>query len=306
MSWRSKTAVTSENIDNVHYIVLADRWVKVRELAEAISISIDKVHFILLLELDTKKLCAWWVLRLFIVEQKRNRMRTSAGCLQVFKKYSTESLRRFVTMDETWIHPYSLEVKEQSKKWTGWEKSAPEKAKSVPSTGKVMASVFWDAKGNLFIDYLLKEKTITGKYCTSLVERLKTAIAEKRPGMAMKTVLFHQDNVPLHSSRVTEQKLAELRFELLSHQAYSLHLAPSICSGNSVLFELDNNLCAMQRPSRRSTTILKGLKKTTLGKESRTWRNVKPSALNFEEIISKNTVRYKTQIVVFHIEPSYL
>jgi hypothetical protein len=34
----------------------------------------------------------------------------------------------------------------------------------VPSAGKVMASVFWDAEGILFIDYLEKDKTITEKY----------------------------------------------------------------------------------------------------------------------------------------------
>ena len=36
------------------------------------------------------------------------------------------------------------------------------------------------------------------------------------------------------------------------------------------------------------------------------WRNIGLSALNFEEIISKNEVRYETKISVFHIEPSYL
>jgi hypothetical protein len=40
----------------------------------------------------------------------------------------------------------------------------PKKTRSVPSAGKVMASVFWDAEGNLFIDYLEKGKTITGEY----------------------------------------------------------------------------------------------------------------------------------------------
>jgi len=38
---------------------------------------------------------------------------------------------------------------------------APKKTGLVPSAGKVMASVFWDAEGILFIDYLEKGKTIT-------------------------------------------------------------------------------------------------------------------------------------------------
>ena len=37
-----KSAVTAENIDKVHDIVLSDRCVKMRELADAVGISTDK------------------------------------------------------------------------------------------------------------------------------------------------------------------------------------------------------------------------------------------------------------------------
>ena len=61
-------------------------------------------------------------------------------------------------MDETWIHHYTPESKQQSKQWTEACCSVPKKTRSVPSAGKVMASVFWDAEGILFIDYLEKVK----------------------------------------------------------------------------------------------------------------------------------------------------
>jgi hypothetical protein len=44
--------------------------------------------------------------------------------------------------------------------------------RSVPSAGKVMALVFWDAEGILFIDYFEKGKTITGEYYCNLLTRL--------------------------------------------------------------------------------------------------------------------------------------
>jgi hypothetical protein len=50
--------------------------------------------------------------------------------------------------------------------------SAPKKTWSVPSAGKVTASVFWDAEGNLFIDYLEKGKKLTGEYYYNLLTRL--------------------------------------------------------------------------------------------------------------------------------------
>jgi hypothetical protein len=50
-----------------------------------------------------------------------------------------------------------------SQNWTEAGCSAPKKTRSVPSAEKVMASVFWNAEGILFIDYLEKGKTITGE-----------------------------------------------------------------------------------------------------------------------------------------------
>jgi hypothetical protein len=49
-----------------------------------------------------------------------------------------------------------------------------------------MAPVFWDAEGILFIDYLEKDKTITGKYYSNLLIRLDEKIREKRPGLQKK------------------------------------------------------------------------------------------------------------------------
>ncbi|EYB85943.1 hypothetical protein Y032_0287g1428 [Ancylostoma ceylanicum] len=90
-----------------------------------------------------------------------------------------------------------------------------------------MASVFWDAKGILLIDYLQEGNTVTEQYYASLLEKLKVADEEKRPGMLKEKILFLHDNAPAHSSAVAQQKLAKLRFEILPHPAYSPDLAPS-------------------------------------------------------------------------------
>jgi histone-lysine N-methyltransferase SETMAR len=78
------------------------------------------------------------------------------------KSRKIDFVRRFIAMDETWIHHYTQESKHQSKQWTEAGCSATKKTRSVPSAGKVMALVFWDAEGILFIDYLEKGKTNRG------------------------------------------------------------------------------------------------------------------------------------------------
>jgi len=117
-------------------------------------------------------------------------MKISEQCLELFNKNKTHFVRRFITMDETWIHRYTPESKQQSKQWTEAGCSAPKKTRSVPSAGKVMASVFWDTEGILFIDYLEKGKTITGEYYCNLLTRLDEKFREKRPGFQRKRSSF--------------------------------------------------------------------------------------------------------------------
>jgi len=200
---------------------------KVREIAETRGISKELVGYILHEELDMKKVCARWVMRLLPADQKRTRMKTPEQCLERFNKNKTDFVHRFITMDETWIHHYTPESKQQSKKWTEASCSAPKKTRSVPSAGKVMASVFWDAEGVLFIDYLEKGKTITGEYYYNLLTRLDKKIREKRSGLQKKKIIFYQDSAPAHKSVLAMGKLRGLHYELLEHPPYSPGLAPS-------------------------------------------------------------------------------
>jgi histone-lysine N-methyltransferase SETMAR len=62
-----------------------------------------------------KKLCARWVPRLLTADQKRTRMKISEQCLELFNKNKTDFVRQFMTMDETRIHHYTPESKQQLK-----------------------------------------------------------------------------------------------------------------------------------------------------------------------------------------------
>ena len=223
---RPKSA-TPEIIEQMHDMVLDDRRMKVREIAETIGISKKCVGYILHEELDMEKLCARWAPRLLTADQKRTRMKISEQCLERFNKNKTDFVRRFITMDETWSHHYTPESKQQTKQWTEAGCSAPKMTRSVPSAGNVMPSVFWDAEGILFIDYLEKGKTITGEYYSNLLTRLDGKLCEKRPGLQKKKIIFQQDNAPAHKSVLAKGKLRDLHHELLEHLPYSPRLAPS-------------------------------------------------------------------------------
>ena len=219
------TATTEDNVTKIHDLVLADRRLKVREIAEGVGISKDRVGHILHKILGMRKLLARWVPRLLTPDNKRIRETISEQCLTLFKRNPKEFLRRFVTVDETWIHWYTPETKQQSKQWIFLDESAPKKAKTVRSAGKVMATVFWDSQDVIYIDYLEKGKTNTGLYYAELLGRFDAELQKKRPHLAKKKVLFHHGNASGHTSAVATAKLVELGYELLPHPPYSPDLA---------------------------------------------------------------------------------
>jgi len=70
-----KSTPPPEIIEQVHDVVLDDRRMKVREIADTTGISKECVRYILHEELDMKKLCARWVPRSLTEYQKRTRMK---------------------------------------------------------------------------------------------------------------------------------------------------------------------------------------------------------------------------------------
>ena len=113
-SRRPKTATTDEIIAKVHQMVLDDRRIKVREIAEVMNMSIERICHILNQHLGMRKPAARWVPRFLTVDQKRARMNISNALLAQFRHNKFEFLRRLITVDETWLHHYTPETKIQS------------------------------------------------------------------------------------------------------------------------------------------------------------------------------------------------
>jgi len=136
-------------------------------------------------------------------------------------------LQRFVTMDETWIHHYTSETKQQSKQWTaqqiGFEK---DEMRSI-RWKKWWRQFFWDMKRILLIEYLEKGKNHYWRILCITFGPIKSSDCRETSRNGQKKVLFHHDNTPTHSCHLAQQKLIELRFELLPHPIYLSDLAPS-------------------------------------------------------------------------------
>ena len=103
------SAVVQENTKKFHKLVLVDRKLKLREIAEDLKISEASIFTILHKHLSIRKLCSKWVPHLLTVNQKQQIVDDSECCLQLFQRNKKELLHRYVTMDETWIHHFTPE-----------------------------------------------------------------------------------------------------------------------------------------------------------------------------------------------------
>ena len=137
------------------------------EIAPALDISHGSVSTIIYDRLGMHKLIARWVPNSLSDEQMATRASVCSSLLKHFRS-KDDFLLRLVTVDESWVHYYEPENKAQSRQWVGPGSPRPKKFKTQPSAGRVMATVFLDAKGIITLDFLLKRSTITGVYNANL------------------------------------------------------------------------------------------------------------------------------------------
>lgn len=230
-SGRPSTSRTPNVSDEVARVIDSDRRLTLDEillrLPPNIELSRATLHRIISGDLRLSKVCARWVPRLLSDQHKEQRVDAALQFLQFFEDEGEGLFDRIVTGDETWIHHWTPESKRQSMVWKKKDEPTPKKAKVVESAGKVMATVFWDSKGVLLIDYLPRGTTITAaRYC-EVLENLRRAIQNKRRGKLSKTVFLFHDNARPHAARETQALLEQFRWDVFGHPPYSPDLAPS-------------------------------------------------------------------------------
>ena len=100
-----------ENTKKILKIILSERKVKLQEIADILKTSKSTVFKVVHKNLSMKKLYPKWVPRLLTMEQKQQRIHDSERYLKLFTHNEKDFLRRYITMNETWIHHFTPESK---------------------------------------------------------------------------------------------------------------------------------------------------------------------------------------------------
>ncbi|KAF7235648.1 hypothetical protein EYD10_17547, partial [Varanus komodoensis] len=220
-------ATTKENVKKIEKLVLKDARIKIKMLAEMTDLSVGTIFTIFHDHLNLSKVCARWVPQMLMASQKQVRVKCCREFLELCGEDPSSIFDRIVTGDETWVHHYDPESKQESMQWHKKGADSPKKFKVTPSAGKIMATVFWDSKGILLIKYTKKGETINAASYATTLRNLREAIKEKRQGKLTTGVLLLHDNTPVHTAPVSKAAMRDCGFEEINHPPYSPDLAPS-------------------------------------------------------------------------------
>ncbi|UYV84581.1 hypothetical protein LAZ67_X002707 [Cordylochernes scorpioides] len=156
---RSSTSTTDEKINEVEKMILANRRITVREVAEDLNISIGSCHSIFINDLGMRRVAAKFVPKLLNCDQKQHRMNIANEMLDSVRD-DPNLLQRVITGDEAWVYGYDVETKAQSSQWKLPHEPRPKKARQVRSNVKVLLTVFFDCRGVVHYEFLPQGRTV--------------------------------------------------------------------------------------------------------------------------------------------------
>ncbi|UYV71809.1 hypothetical protein LAZ67_9000495 [Cordylochernes scorpioides] len=220
------TSTTDEKINEVEKMILANRRITVREVAEDLNISIGSCHSIFINDLGMRRVAAKFVPKLLNCDQKQHRMNIANEMLDSVRD-DPNFLQRVITGDEAWVYGYDVETKAQSYQWKLPHEPRPKKARQVRSNVKVLLTVFFDCRGVVHHEFLPQGRTVNKEYYLQVMRNLREAIRQKRSDLwKNKNWLLHHDNAPAHTSLLVRDLLAKNNTLMMPQPPYSPELAP--------------------------------------------------------------------------------
>jgi len=217
---------TTFTFDAVRHLILQNRRLTIREIAEVVGISFGSCQAILTEKLNMQRVATKFVSRVLTEDQKANRVNISQELLD---RVSVDEnvLKTIVTGDETWVYGYDVETKAQSSQWVGQGSLRPKKTRMSRPNMNVML-VFFHWQGIIHHEFVPRGQTVNKEFYVAVLKRLREAVRWKRPQLwTNQSWVLHHDNAPAYSSFFVRNFLAKNETTLVPQPPYSLDLAPA-------------------------------------------------------------------------------
>jgi len=141
-SSRPSTSKTDENINKVREMLLNNRKLTIRELAEDLNIAYGSVQDIVVGDLGLRRVAAKLVPRDLNFTQKRDRVDIAKDMISKAESDPT-FIKRIITGDETWVYEYDTQSRHQASEWRAPNEPRPKEPRRFQSKKKAMLTVSW-------------------------------------------------------------------------------------------------------------------------------------------------------------------
>jgi len=226
-SGRLSTSTDDVHIDTVLHLILQNRRLTIREIAEDVGSSFGSCQAILTEKLNMQRLATKFVPCVLTEDQKANRVNISQellDCVSVDENF----LKTIVTGDETWVYGYDVETKAQSSQWMKQGSPRPKKARMSRPNMNVMLLVFFDWQGITHQEFVPRGQTVNKEFYVAVLKHLREAVRRMRPQLwTNQSWVLHHDNAPARSWFLVRNFLAKNETTVVPQPFYSPDLAPA-------------------------------------------------------------------------------
>ncbi|XP_018405256.1 PREDICTED: putative uncharacterized protein FLJ37770 [Cyphomyrmex costatus] len=136
---RPSTSKTDENVDEIRQLLIENRKLTIREIAETTNISFGSVQSILREDLGLSRVTARLVPKELNFVQKLHRAEISKEMVSMVDSDPTV-IQRIITGDETWVYEYDTQTQHQSSEWRAKDEPRPKKRRRFQSKKKARQS----------------------------------------------------------------------------------------------------------------------------------------------------------------------
>ncbi|PNF35838.1 hypothetical protein B7P43_G09433, partial [Cryptotermes secundus] len=192
-SGRPSTNRNADIIEKVRTLIMGDRRLTIREVADGVGISRGSANTILTEDLGMRRVAAKFVPKLLSPEQQHLRLEVAQDVLE-FANRDPEFLKTVITGDELWVYGYDPETKVQASQWKHPTSPRPKRARQVRSNVKAILTTFFRLSGPELWD--------------------------------ARNWQLHHNNAPAHSAHLIQGFLAKHGIPQVRQAPYSPDMAP--------------------------------------------------------------------------------